>query len=506
MKLTTKPGRNRSWGKIHLAAAVLLGCLALWTIPVQAASNKNVWIEDPVYTRDSAQNMTVCLGDTVQFHALTMYPATSTWSWSGATIQPPVTGSSSYANKTFSSAGGPYSLTATCNGETSFAALVKVLEVATAQASGATQIAVNGNEVIYTVCKGTGNVTVTATSNPNMTEQQLQGTCWSTSDTSGGSTGSALLTRTVSKSACRTETITFTAGTSEKKVTVKVLDVQITSPQVLPPSANDFTYDTASVQNTKCIIAVEGTTCDSTEDTKLEWTLSAIYGATLTSNPNPAKGANVTFTYTRMPTANSQLGNKTLTLNYPPTGCSKSIPLQIFFPKYEKNHPGGLATPNWHYYWQQAGVSPGGEVPTYWETLNQPGVTLFVNGVWTMYVDDDAAGTFSPVIGPQSTTQFDGIDAFAYTWRHELQHKLALTTWFPQGHDSSIDADNDDIPDAYEATILPAYGGPYSTNNAYTHGHQGIGITDGHEYVYRATQIWSVGTANAQDWAKPGHQ
>ena len=62
-----------------------------------------------------------------------------------------------------------------------------------------------------------------ATSNPSLTEEQLDNTCWCWG-TTGGS-GDDRLTRTVSKSECRSTSVTFSAGTSYKRITVVVVCV-----------------------------------------------------------------------------------------------------------------------------------------------------------------------------------------------------------------------------------------------------------------------------------------
>lgn len=80
----------------------------------------------------------------------------------------------------------------------------------------------NPNTKQYVVyIAGSGSVTVTATANPVKTEAELADTCWTTT----GGTGSAKLTRTVSKTVRGDTTVTFTCGTSQKSVTVSVIEL-----------------------------------------------------------------------------------------------------------------------------------------------------------------------------------------------------------------------------------------------------------------------------------------
>jgi hypothetical protein len=101
-----------------------------------------------------------------------------------------------------------------------------VVSVASATASGATEIDDgdnNPNTKAYVTCKGSGNVTVTATSCPNLSEESLP-SCWSTS----GGSGSEKLARSVSKNAAGSTTITFSAGLVTRSVTICVVDAGTT--------------------------------------------------------------------------------------------------------------------------------------------------------------------------------------------------------------------------------------------------------------------------------------
>ena len=78
----------------------------------------------------------------------------------------------------------------------------------------------------FVVCKAdSGAVTVTATPNPGVAEEDLPG-CWSLT----GGTGTGKLSRTVDKTASGVTTITCTAGTSSKTTKVYVLEMTDLTP------------------------------------------------------------------------------------------------------------------------------------------------------------------------------------------------------------------------------------------------------------------------------------
>lgn len=64
-----------------ILAAVFLGIFAYTTLPAIAASNKNVWIYSPVYTKEAIQNHYTCIGVTEDFWAWTTHEYGHSWSW-----------------------------------------------------------------------------------------------------------------------------------------------------------------------------------------------------------------------------------------------------------------------------------------------------------------------------------------------------------------------------------------------------------------------------------------
>ena len=64
-------------------------------------------------------------------------------------------------------------------------------------------------------------------------------------------------------------------------------------------------------------------------------------------------------------------------------------------------------------------------------------------------------------------------------------------------------SDNDDLPDSLEPGLTEQQGGPYEVGDPDTDNN---GFTDGQDYVYFTQAAWTVGAADSQDWAAPGHQ
>ena len=111
-----------------------------------------------------------------------------------------------------------------CDQEDYMCVTIIVLEVGSIMVSPGTKISDVGGTQIWLVSKApSGSVTVTASSNPSLTEAQLTGTCWTTT----GGLGDDLLTRTVDQTDVYSSTITFSAGTSIKNVSVRVVDVTL---------------------------------------------------------------------------------------------------------------------------------------------------------------------------------------------------------------------------------------------------------------------------------------
>ncbi len=112
----------------------------------------------------------------------------------------------------------------------------------------------NNDTKTFVVSKAaSGEVTVTATPNPNISEANLPVGCAGEWTLSGG-TGTGKLQRTVSKTTAGTTTLTCTCGTSSK--TTKIIVVEVASPLQYKIGSGAY----ANVTGT--IIVVKGTTVD----------------------------------------------------------------------------------------------------------------------------------------------------------------------------------------------------------------------------------------------------
>jgi hypothetical protein len=96
----------------------------------------------------------------------------------------------------------------------------------------------------------------------------------------------------------------------------------------------------------------------------------------------------------------------------------------------------------------------------------------------------------------------------AWVARHEARHQETYSVWWPNGYDAQSDSDSpsgDGIPDSVEPTLPQGatYGGPFDPSDWDSDGDQ---LNDNEDYVVHTQTPWSPGSANAEDWAHPGHQ
>jgi hypothetical protein len=312
---------------------------------------------------------------------------------------------------------------------------------------------------------------------------------------------------------------------------IKVLKIRINSPTRDPeppslPIQNNFVFDKTAYPNAQCVVVVAGSSTDQEEDEDLEWSLANISGSTLTSNPSPAKGGVITYTYTGLPLANN-FGRKILSVTHP-LGCSDDFYVDLFFDGNDDavNHPGAGSgyTPNWFYYWGQTdarwAASPIYYNPAFIDQIlpiiglnpgDALGMTWFVAGSWRCYMHSYANDDGNLIIDgpltangkPWRSERLDGIDSFANVWRHEARHRTVLNYYWPNngivpGQTLPGDLDGDLLPDSVEVFLGPEVGGPFSPLDADT---DGDGLYDGHDYIYWTQVFWNTGAADSQDWS-----
>jgi len=323
------------------------------------------------------------------------------------------------------------------------------------------------------------------------------------------------------------------------EITIYVVDVNITS----PTSANnkeDFDDQHPGV----CSFTATGTTGVSALDADLEWTLTPIAGSTLTTDPSSAKGPTVTFTYTDLPSLNSEFGEKTLTLTHPelPSRCNTATQtIEIYYSFDAKNWPGadpnGGDIPenwnwethpsadyryewtNWYYYYKQTSAHVGCTYH-YWKSScspeDCPNYIAYVGGLNNPYHVLDYNDTRSGISIVNSDDILWGIDCFAWASRHETKHHNDYTTWWGAGcHDPNLDQDphisapgyyGDYIPDSLESLIPSADGGPFDPLTAETHGLVSFfgGWDDQVECLFSQDYWGDPNDHNDIDWAYPG--
>jgi hypothetical protein len=173
---------------------------------------------------------------------------------------------------------------------------------------------------------------------------------------------------------------------------VNLIKVQITEPDGSPATDNHFVFDSSS--SGVCDVIATGTTGISGKNADLEWQLSAISGSVQTSNPTPPKGSDIMFTYTGLPSSNSEFGLKTLTLTYPPTSQQDTKQVEIFFSRDAYNHAGAGSgtTRNWYYYWKEGGVISD---LTQFDYQDVSGYGAFYPATGQSVVRNDAPETFN---------------------------------------------------------------------------------------------------------------
>ncbi len=244
-------------------------------------------------------------------------------------------------------------------------------------------------------------------------------------------------------------------------ISFRASKVGIIEPNEDPVTDNNFAFNYAS--RGVCEVKATGTSGLLGANSDLEWTLSTITSSTQTSNPDPPKGAKITFTYTTLPGSNNQFGEQTLTLKHPKFGEGNidTQTVEIFFSRDATNHTGAGAgtTRNWYYYWKEGGVVSH---LSHFEYKDKDGWGGYDPATNRLYVYNNAPKQnreytvtnkytgATHVIGATG----EGIDCCAETCIHEMKHR-----WIHDNWSSLPDGDGDGIPDCQEG-IPPYYFNP----------------------------------------------
>lgn len=298
-----------------------------------------------------------------------------------------------------------------------------------------------------------------------------------------------------------------------------------------PASGEKMVYSQG--QPAELTLNLEAKVTPATYANQIEWELPEIAGSQRTVEPADAKGAHLKVRYRGLPGDNNSFGNKSVTARVDAGSCraEDSMEFSVYFPRDASNHPGGAKTPNWFYYWSQtkAKVGParfGGTQGRCSSGGDFGGGKLM--GYYRYQIQDKGyyicdLNNFGPAFSFQSVKwvgtlpdnrKVDGIDTFAVVSRHENGHYEHFSKWW-QGHhtknkfqdtnrntikDSSeqqLDKDGDWVPDSRE----PAYGmDPHKKETL------GAGVSDEELICWKEEAAWVPGSADREDWAKPGKQ
>lgn len=265
--------------------------------------------------------------------------------------------------------------------------------------------------------------------------------------------------------------------------------------------------------------------------TELEWDVEQMGAPTsLSAEPSTKKTDHIKFTYESMPKRNSDFGRKKLTAKTNgKCACQRDETVRTFFPDVDSNHPDD-GTPNWYYYWKQTGGAPADAraIMSYQEVVTDPdssgtpiakydqqtGRLLLSKLVFGVNAcrDEVAPGTHTP-----TGRHAEGIDCFAETIRHEMQHRSDAVAWWgsPQGPYSVLlaewllrDWDHDQVPNSVEESLPGCKPGTFTPT--LTAGRDTwftcqqrpfTDATDAEINAYYTGWTWPIGSVNSEDWS-----
>jgi hypothetical protein len=308
---------------------------------------------------------------------------------------------------------------------------------------------------------------------------------------------------------CGLYTVSASVGNCSTQTWVYVIRMDMARPE---DKANSrvfhyaFDNSTPGLCRVSCIVEVcpDDLGMQSYLKNKIRWSIDSVSGSALSwQNGGSGPGMGVYSSafhdwreeaiYTGLPVNNSAFGEKNASVTIFGLGCSAQGKAKVFFDRTAKNHPGpgSGTTPNWYYYWSQTSANYGSH--SYDESIVAPkfGETVWQGGQWVAKIGRDDymfTGRWGGV---------DGVDHFANTTRHESQHVTDLSSWWPTGYNSNLDADGDYVPDSLE----PGLG--YDPTLLHT---DGDGDRDVEDHAYDNQPAWTTGSADSADWSKSGHQ
>jgi hypothetical protein len=303
-----------------------------------------------------------------------------------------------------------------------------------------------------------------------------------------------------------------TASSTHYADTSAYLPIQVMGPRIVitaPANLDKVTFD-SSATGILSITATGTVNPLPAYQDSLIWSITPIAGCSLLVSPPDARGQTVDFTFRHLPSDNDEFGNKYIKASLPRWNLAESVLVQVFFTKYASNHP--LAShpewPNWYYYWRYTPamvVAPqefGGD-----SCLAGRAGYYDAPRLESKFHICDSAATIS--YSYCDSTNWDGIDLFAATERHENEHYVDMWTFWPNGYNQAADMDppvypdtiyGDLVPDTLEGTYL------YPNFNRFLKDSDNDGYIDFEDLGYDQECTWIKGTADSVDWANPGHQ
>ncbi len=263
--------------------------------------------------------------------------------------------------------------------------------------------------------------------------------------TAGETPGTATITASATyKANAATGT---SAGTATDTATIYIVKVEMDNPTGDPVNApeqdrNEFTFgkETRGICRILCRakLTPDNEATQSWAKKNVEWSISDLPATTTTKEWVDAdgaqtdnKGSNVICRFIGLPRSYTDFGAKTVTMKA--FGTPTIQPIEIFFSKYDTNHPGGNQplnpterTPNWFYYWNQAVgdsnavyVTAGNLITAMVPAMQKwsPDMTYTKTEIW---VNNGCAEAWTGRLG--RSPRVTGIDTFANIIRHEKEH------------------------------------------------------------------------------------
>lgn len=260
---------------------------------------------------------------------------------------------------------------------------------------------------------------------------------------------------------------------------------------VKPPGISEGLIDKNMVAFLQPTPGIGGSTFD--------WSLSNPNGKPVANGDNLRANA----TYTTLPADNAQFGLKTAHfacsgVNIPDTN------FEVFYTGIEFNHPGGDPTqPNWFFYYKQ---NAGGGAYGYEPDAARRSNSISAGGDVSIAIareayTGDAYYLTATVAGRLKVTGASGENRWYANFIGILAHERFHAN--QQTNDPAIDADRDNLSDAFET------GTSMTDPNDDESATRGTGLFQGvvdHE-IYAGGPIEAAGIAGAdttKDWASPG--